>query len=362
MLAEASARGVMMAAKTGDLSLDDRARRLLKALVERFIQDAQPVGSRTLSRDSGLELSPATVRNVMSDLEEMGLVSAPHTSAGRVPTVRGYRLFIDTLLKVQPLSRVEVQRLRDNLETSDDFNPQSIISTASNLLSGITNMAGIVTLPRRDHSEIRQLEFVPLSAGRILAILVFSDHEVQNRILHVEREYTPSELQQASNYLNSLFAGRGLMDVRQCLLNELSRTREDMNETMRTAVEMAGQVFAGSDEEDYVMAGQVNLMNFKELSDVDKLRRLFEAFTTKQDILHLLDQCVSADGVQIFIGEESGYKVLDECSVVTAPYEIDDHVVGVLGVIGPTRMAYDRVIPIVDVTARLLGAALNSRD
>ncbi len=351
-----------MAAKRSNLTLDDRSRRLLKALVERFIHDAQPVGSRTLSRDSGLELSPATVRNVMSDLEEMGLVAAPHTSAGRVPTVKGYRLFIDTLLKVQPLSRVEVEQLRENLQTGEEFNPQSIISTASSLLSGITNMAGVVTLPRRDHSEIRHLEFVPLSEGRVLAILVFSDHEVQNRILHVEREYSPSELQQASNYLSSLFAGRGLMDVRQRLLGELSRTREDMNETMRAAVEMAGKVFSNSEEEDYVMAGQVNLMSFKELSDVDKLRQLFEAFTTKRDILHLLDQCVSADGVQIFIGEESGYKVLDECSVVTAPYEIDDHVVGVLGVIGPTRMAYDRVIPIVDVTARLLGAALNSRE
>ncbi len=351
-----------MAAKRSNLTLDDRSRRLLKALVERFIHDAQPVGSRTLSRDSGLELSPATVRNVMSDLEEMGLVAAPHTSAGRVPTVKGYRLFIDTLLKVQPLSRVEVEQLRENLQTGEEFNPQSIISTASSLLSGITNMAGVVTLPRRDHSEIRHLEFVPLSEGRVLAILVFSDHEVQNRILHVEREYSPSELQQASNYLSSLFSGRGLMDVRQRLLGELSRTREDMNETMRAAVEMAGKVFSNSEEEDYVMAGQVNLMSFKELSDVDKLRQLFEAFTTKRDILHLLDQCVSADGVQIFIGEESGYKVLDECSVVTAPYEIDDHVVGVLGVIGPTRMAYDRVIPIVDVTARLLGAALNSRE
>ncbi len=351
-----------MASKGSDLRLDERSRRLLKTLVERFIQDAQPVGSRTLSRDSGMELSPATVRNVMADLEEMGLVAAPHTSAGRIPTVKGYRLFIDTLLKVQPLSRVEVERLRENLETGEEFNPQSLISTASNLLSGITNMAGVVTLPRRDHSEIRHMEFVSLSAGRVLAILVFSDNEIQNRILHVEREYSPSELQQASNYLSSLFVGSGLMDVRRRLLNELSRTREDMNETMRAAVEMAGKVFSSSDEEDYVIAGQVNLMNFKELSDVDKLRQLFEAFTTKRDILHLLDQCVSADGVQIFIGEESGYKVLDGCSVVTAPYEIDDHVVGVLGVIGPTRMAYDRVIPIVDVTARLLGAALNSRE
>jgi len=342
--------------------LSQRAQHLLKTLVERYIHEGQPVGSRSLSRQSGLSLSPASVRNVMADLEEMGFVSSPHTSAGRVPTVKGYRFFVDTLLTVKKLNRREVSRLELGLRNeAGDY--QSLISSASTLLSGVTRLAGVVTLPRRERSSWKQIEFLPLSETRVLAIVVFSDQDVQNRILHLERGYDRDQLQKAANYLNAQFAGRDLTDVRRALLDEMQSARESLNELMLTAIHMAGEVFSDSDTtpDGYVMAGETNLMEFDELSDVEKLRRLFSAFNQKRDILHLLDQAVAADGVQIFIGEESGYQVLDDCSVVTAPYAADDEVVGVLGVIGPTRMAYERVIPVVDMTARLLGHALNSR-
>ncbi|MGD8378022.1 MAG: heat-inducible transcriptional repressor HrcA [Gammaproteobacteria bacterium] len=351
-----------MANESSESVLNERAQHLLKVMVERYIQEGQPVGSRLLSRDSGLDLSPASVRNVMADLEELGFVQSPHTSAGRVPTVKGYRFFVDTLLTVRPIDRREVQRMESELvATLGD--PQELVASTSTLLSGITRLAGVVTLPRREHSSWRQIEFLPLSDNRVLAILVINEREVQNRILHLEGGYSSSQLQKAANYLNAHFAGRDLNEVRESLLREMREARESMNELMLTAISMAEQVFGGEDEGEgeYVIAGQTNLMEFAELSDVEKLRRLFDAFNQKRDILHLLDKCVTASGVQIFIGEESGYQVLDECSVVTSPYEVDGEVVGVLGVIGPTRMAYERVIPIVDVTARLLGAALNSR-
>jgi len=345
-----------------DNMLSKRAQHLLKTLVERYIHEGQPVGSRSLSRQSGLSLSPASVRNVMADLEEMGFVQSPHTSAGRIPTVKGYRFFVDTLLTVKKLNRREVTRLELGLR-NDDGDYQSLINSASNLLSGVTRLAGVVTLPRRERSSWQQIEFLPLSETRVLAVVVFSDQDVQNRILHLEHGYDRDQLQKAANYLNAQFAGRDLTEVRRALLDEMQQARESMNELMLTAINMAEEVFTGEDggEDGYVMAGETNLMEFAELSDVEKLRRLFGAFNQKRDILHLLDQAVAADGVQIFIGEESGYRVLDDCSVVTAPYAADDQVVGVLGVIGPTRMAYERVIPVVDMTARLLGHALNSR-
>ncbi|MCP1726999.1 heat-inducible transcriptional repressor [Natronospira proteinivora] len=345
-----------------DNPLSNRAQHLLKTLVERYIHEGQPVGSRSLSRQSGLSLSPASVRNVMADLEEMGFVQSPHTSAGRIPTVKGYRFFVDTLLTVKKLNRREVSRLELGLR-NEDGDYQSLISSASNLLSGVTRLAGVVTLPRRERSSWQQIEFLPLSETRVLAVVVFSDQDVQNRILHLEGGYDRDQLQKAANYLNAQFSGRDLTEVRRALLDEMQQARESMNELMLTAINMAEEVFTDEDSDDdgYVMAGETNLMEFAELSDVEKLRRLFGAFNQKRDILHLLDQAVAADGVQIFIGEESGYQVLDDCSVVTAPYAADDQVVGVLGVIGPTRMAYERVIPVVDMTARLLGHALNSR-
>lgn len=344
-----------------DPRLNERAQLMLKTLVERYIRDGQPVGSRTLSRDSGLSLSPATVRNVMADLEEMGLLVAPHTSAGRIPTVQGYRLFIDSLLQVEPLAGKEVEELRDQL--GPDHDRQSLMLTASNMLSDVTQLAGIVTVPRPEAVRLRHVEFLSLSGDQVLVILVLNDKEVQNRIIRTGRRFTESELQQATNYLNEICAGKDLIQVREDLLAEMRQARENMNNTMVGAIEMAEQVFdVGQPDEDMVVSGQTRLMEYGELSDVSRLRQLFDAFAHKRDILHLLDHALSARGVQIFIGEESGYDIFEQCSVVTAPYQSNGRVLGVLGVIGPTRMAYDRVIPIVDVTARLLSAALNPRN
>ncbi|NNG11700.1 MAG: heat-inducible transcriptional repressor HrcA [Halobacteria archaeon] len=340
--------------------ISERAQHMLRVLIDRFIREGQPVGSRTLAREAGLELSPATIRNVMSDLEELGFIRAPHTSAGRVPTVQGYRFFVDTLLKVQPLDVSSVERMR--LEFEFERSPKDLIESASELLSGITHLAGVVTLPKHEHALFRRVEFLPLSEKRVLAILVTSEGEVQNRMITTDRQCSASELQQASNYLNELFAGKDLAAVRSTLLDEMQEARSTMNRIMVTAIQMADQVLEEEQSEDYIMAGQTNLMEFRELCDIETLRNLFDAFNQKREILHLLDQCVHGDGIQIFIGDESGYQTLDECSMVTAPYQVGGEVVGVLGVIGPTRMAYERVIPIVDATARLLGAALNQKD
>jgi heat-inducible transcriptional repressor len=349
---------VIMKQTTPDIS--ERAQHMLRVLIDRFIREGQPVGSRTLAREAGLELSPATIRNVMSDLEELGFIRAPHTSAGRVPTVQGYRFFVDTLLQVQPLDVSSVERMR--LEFEIERSPKDLIESASELLSGITHLAGVVTLPKHEHALFRRVEFLPLSEKRVLAILVTSEGEVQNRMITTDRQCSASELQQASNYLNELFAGKDLAAVRSTLLEEMQEARSTMNRIMVTAIQMADQVLEEEQSEDYIMAGQTNLMEFRELCDIEKLRNLFDAFNQKREILHLLDQCVHGDGIQIFIGDESGYQTLDECSMVTAPYQVGGEVVGVLGVIGPTRMAYERVIPIVDATARLLGAALNQKD
>jgi len=349
-----------MTASNQDSTMNERAQHLLKALVQRYIEAGEPVGSRTLAKDSGLELSPASIRNIMSDLEDMGMVQSPHTSAGRVPTVRGYRFFVDTLLTLQPLGPREVRELTERLQR-EAGDSQALMSSVSNLLSGLTRMAGLVTMPDPRHAAWRHIEFLPLSDNRALAILVLNEGEVQNRVLKLDRSYTQSELQQASNYLNEHFAGRHIDEVRRALVRDLRRTRQTVNDMMLTAVSMAEQALDAEDLGGYVLAGETNLMDFAELSSVEKLRRLFEAFNQKRDLLHLLDRCAGADGVQIFIGDESGYQVLDECSVVTAPYKVEDDVLGVLGVIGPTRMAYERVIPIVDMTAKLLGSALNSR-
>ena len=340
--------------------LSERAQLMLRALIDRYVLDGQPVGSRTLAREAGLDLSPATVRNVMSDLEALGFVCSPHTSAGRVPTVQGYRFFVDTLLKVQPLDERAVNSMR--LELSLDQTPKELVASATGLLSGITQLAGVVTLPRQEHALFKRVEFLGLTGKRVLAILVTGEDEVQNRILSTEKQHSAAELQQASNYLNELFAGKDLAAVRATLLHEMQETRTHMNSMMVTAMHMADQVLEKNQDEDYVMSGQTNLMEFQELCDIEKLRKLFDAFNTKRDMLHLLDQCVHSEGIQIFIGDESGYRMLDECSLVTAPYTVDGEVLGVLGVIGPTRMAYDRVIPIVDATARLLGAALNQKE
>ena len=340
--------------------LNERAQQMLRVLIARYARDGQPVGSRTLAREAGLKLSPATIRNVMADLEELGFVRSPHTSAGRVPTVQGYRFFVDTLLTIQQLDRRSVERMR--LELNVTAEPKSLIESASGLLSGITRMAGVVTLPKHSHTLFKRVEFMPLTDNRVLAVLVTGDDEVQNRILTTKKKCSPAQLQQASNYLNELFTGKELAEVRAMLLKEMHETRSTMNSMMVTAMQMADQVLEKNRNEDFIMAGQNNLMEFQELCDIEKLRKLFDAFNQKRDMLHLLDQCIHGEGIQIFIGDESGYRMLDECSMVTAPYSVNGRVLGVLGVIGPTRMAYDRVIPIVDTTARLLGAALNHKE
>jgi len=345
--------------------LSERAQHLLRVLVQTYIREGQPVGSRALTRDSGLNLSAATIRNVMADLEEMGFVASPHTSAGRIPTDRGYRFFVDALMRAQPPTAEgpEMGELRRQFDTSTD-NPKALIATASQLLSSITHLAGLVTLPLAQVAQLSQIEFLGLSENRILVVLVYNDREVQNRIIQLERYYSADELRRAAAVLNEFCRGRSLGQVREALLHELKQTHESMNQAMLDAISMAQQVFSTEESPggiEYVMAGETNLMGLAELSSVDKLKRLFEAFNEQRDILNLLDHSLRADGVQIFIGHESGYQILDDCSVVTAPYSTADGVAGVLGVIGPTRMAYERVIPIVDLTAKLLGSALNLR-
>jgi heat-inducible transcriptional repressor len=340
---------------------DERARRLLRALIDRYIREGQPIGSQTLTRDSGLDISSATVRNIMADLEEIGFVTSPHTSAGRVPTAKGYRFFVDTLLTLTPPKGSEIRRFQLQLaEAAAD--PQAVAPSVSHLLSAITRLAGIVTVPHRARTPLRQIEFLPLSGRRVLAILVVNDREVQNRILEVERDFSESELRQAGNYLTEQFAGEDLYRARHRLVDELKKTRESMNALMAEAIDLAQKAFPEEEPQaQYVMAGETNLMGLDELADMERLKELFEAFSRQRDILHLLDRSLDSDGVKIFIGQESGYELLDACTVVAAPYRTADDTMGVLGVIGPTRMAYERVIPIVDLTAKLLGRTLKSQ-
>jgi heat-inducible transcriptional repressor len=342
----------------------ERAQQLLRTLIECYVRDGQPVGSRTLTRESGLSLSAATIRNVMADLEEHGFVSSPHTSAGRVPTDKGYRYFVNSLLRYQPPGQTEIDELKRHFDLRAG-DPRALVTAASQLVSSLTHLAGVVTVPRETHAALSQIEFVGLSGNRVLAILVVNGREVQNRVVQLDRHFSADELRRAAAFLNDQFRGQELTGVRARLVAQLQETREQMNRLMIDAITLAQRAFAeqpdGRDA-DMVVAGETNLMGFAELSNVDRLRRLFEAFNEKRDILHLLDQSLHAQGVQIFIGHESGFRILDDCSVVVAPYTLDEQVVGVLGVIGPTRMAYERVIPVVDIAARMLGAALNSRD
>ncbi len=350
-----------MSAEATELKQNDRAQHLLRVLIQRYIREGQPVGSRTLSRDSGLDLSPATIRNVMSDLEDLGLVAAPHTSAGRVPTPKGYRLFVDTLVRYRAPKGGELERLQLKLDERSE-NPDALLGSVSRMLSDITSLAGVVSVPRGQHPTLRQIEFLPLSDNRILAILVINDREVQNRILHVDRAYDASELLQAANFINEHYAGKDISNVRDQLVGDLDTLRDSMNQAMFDIIAVAQAALTSEDDPDagVVVSGETNLMSFAELSDIETLKRLFDAFSQKSMILDLLDRSLSADGVQVFIGEESGYRLLGDLSVVTAPYKTDDDTIGVLGVIGPTRMAYDRVVPVVDITARLLGRALRS--
>ena len=335
------------------MQLDIRAQTLLKALVERYIADGQPVGSRALSKISGLDLSPATIRNIMSDLEELGLVASPHTSAGRVPTPRGYRLFVDSLLTVQSIDESTVEsRLQAGAS------PQKIIASAAQVLSSLSQFAGVVLAPRRE-TTFQQIEFVRLSAKRILVVIVAPNGDVQNRLLLTETDYTPAQLTQAANYINQHYAGLSFDEVKIKLNEELKQLRDDMMQLMQAAV-AAGSDAMTEDSDDVVISGERNLLSVTDLSsNMSSLRKLFDIFEQKTSLALLLDSSSKANGVQIFIGGESQLVPLEEMSVVTAPYEANGRIVGTLGVIGPTRMAYERVIPIVDITARLLSNALS---
>jgi len=334
--------------------MDQRAKLLLKALIERYIADGQPVGSRSLSKTSGLELSPATIRNVMSDLEDQGFVTSPHTSAGRIPTPRGYRFFVDTLLTVRPLEAAQTEIIQGRMQVAE---PQRAIQAAAHLLSNLSHFAGVVLTPRRS-SVFRQVEFLRLSDKRVLLIVVTPDGGVQNRILPTDRPYTQAQLVEAANMLNGNFAGMSFEDARMRLHGELSALRVEIAALMEAAVEAGAAALEES--EPVVISGERNLLGVNDLAgSTDRLRAMFEMFEHKTRLIGLLDTSSRAPGVQIYIGGESTLVPLDELSMVVAPYEVDGRVVGTLGVIGPTRMAYERMIPIVDITARLLSSALS---
>jgi heat-inducible transcriptional repressor len=343
--------------------LDPRSRQLLRTLIARYIRSGEPVGSQTLARHSGLDVSPATIRNILSDLEDAGLLSAPHTSAGRIPTAQGYRLFVDSLLQVKPLPESELAQLRGELPAGSGT--RALLGSASELLSAMTHFVGVVSVPSREQFAFRRIEFVPVDPGRVLAILVFADHEVQNRLIQTRRSFDAGELERIGNYLNHHFAGRSVAEIRASLLGELKSARAQMEDLLAHSIELAEQVLAADPEQgadDMVLAGQTRLMGVQDLADLDRLRELFEAFARKREILQLLERTVRAPGVRIFIGEETGLAPLEGLSVVTAPYTsgAGGQMLGVLGVIGPTRMAYQRVIPVVQAAADALGQALAS--
>jgi heat-inducible transcriptional repressor len=338
--------------------LDDRAKILLKALVERYIADGQPVGSRTLSRASGLELSAATIRNVMADLEELGLIVSPHTSAGRVPTARGYRLFVDTMLTARPLSFDNLAAdARDQLQPDQ---PQRVISNAAQMLSSLSQFVGVVTAPRKA-TVFRHIEFLRLGEKRLLVILVSPDGDVQNRVIFTAQDYNPSQLLEASNFLTEHYSGLTIEEMRERLKSEVDQLRTEIGSLMQAAVQAGSEVEAES-QESVVVSGERNLLTVQDFSsDMGSLRRMFDLFEQKTQLMRLLDGSSRAEGVNIYIGGESQVVPFEELSVVSAPYQIDGRVVGTLGVIGPTRMAYDRMIEIVDITSRLVSNALSQK-
>jgi heat-inducible transcriptional repressor len=339
--------------------LDERAQVLLRELINSYTRDAQPVGSKNLAELSGLDVSSATIRNIMAKLEDMGLVNSPHTSAGRIPTEAGYRFFIDSMLEVDNLASASQQVISETFsanKTSSD-----LIHSATDILSRITHLAGIVSMTHTAPAEVRHIEFMKLSDRRVLVILVINKDDVHNKVIHVERDYSDLELQQAAQTLSRYLIGRSFESARKKLLAELSELRTDVNSILEPVLEAMEEVCSMNAHDDLLTSGETNLFQYAELSDINKLRSLFKVFNEKTDLLKLLDGCTSAKGVEIFIGSESGYSVLSDCSVVGAPYEIKGEIVGVLGVIGPTRIAYEQVIPIVDITARLLTSALNTQ-
>jgi len=341
--------------------LDERAKTLLKTLVERYIADGQPVGSRTLSRASGLELSPATIRNVMADLEELGLIASPHTSAGRIPTARGYRLFVDTMLTARPLDMARSEPgLAAAQEQLQPDQPQRVITHAAQVLSNLSQFVGVVTAPRKA-GVFHHIEFMRLGERRVLVILVSPDGDVQNRVIFTARDHSPAELVEASNFINAHYSGLSIEAVRERLKTEIDALRGEISLLMQAAVQFGSEA-AGGDNEQVVVSGERNLLTMQDFSsDMGSLRKLFDLFEQKTQLMRLLDVSSRAEGVRIYIGGESQIVPFEELSVVSAPYEVDGKIVGTLGVIGPTRMAYDRMIQIVDITSRLVTQALSQK-
>lgn len=340
-----------------DNQMAPRAQQLFKLLVEQYIADGTPIASKALATRSEVQVSSATVRNIMGDLEALGLVTSPHTSAGKIPTPQGYRFFVDSLLSVEPFAEARAREIE--AELNPDLAPAELVSSASDLLSQITQMTCLITTPLRNQVNLRQVEFVPLDSERVLVILVLNDREVQNRVIHTERAYTAIELNQAANFINREFGGRALFDIRQAVHESMQADKDRMDTLMQTALDMAAATFAETDADsgqELLVSGENRLLDFS--SDTDTVRTLFDAISHKGRVLHLLDQCLQSSGVQLFIGDESGYQPLGDASLVTSPYEVNGELAGVLGVIGPTRMDYKDVIPVVDVTARLLSAAM----
>jgi len=339
--------------------LDQRAQLLLKQLIKQYTQDAQPVGSKNLAELSGLDVSSATIRNIMSKLENLGLVDSPHTSAGRIPTQAGYRFFIDSLLEVNDLGKQARKTISDSFGA--DKTSAGLIRSASDVLSSITHLTGVVSMSHSAPAEIRHIEFMRLSEHRILVILVINQDEVHNKVIQVDRDYSDEELKQATQTLSRYLIGKDFHGARGLLIEELSELKSDVNNVMEAVLGAMEDVCNDSGNDDLLTSGETNLLEYAELSDINKLRDLFNVFNEKKDLLKLLDGCTSAEGVEIFIGSESGYSVLSDCSLVGAPYQINGEIVGVLGVIGPTRIAYEQIIPVVDVTAKLLSSALNTQ-
>jgi len=336
------------------VEFNERAQKLLRLLVECYIREGEPIGSKMLAQESDITISSASIRNIMADLEAAGFLHSPHTSAGRIPTVKGYRFFVDSLLNTE--NAFNLDNINPQLQARE--NAKALVSEVSLILSDITKLASVVMFPKRDVAVLRQIEFLLLSQKRILVVLVFNKYEVQNKIIYTERCYSNSELQQMGNFLTTEFAGKSFAEIRASLFQELQQGRQHIEQVTRAVVDMAAQVFTISEEIDYVVSGETNLLDTIEPDEIDKLRGLFAAFVEKREILCLLDKCLKADGMKIYIGEESGYAALDDYSLVTTPYREGNRIVGVLGVIGPTRMPYDRAIAAVNITANLLSAAL----
>ncbi len=340
--------------------LDERSQILFRQLIQSYTKDGHPVGSKSLAQQSGIDVSSATIRNIMHNLEKLGLVDSPHTSAGRVPTQAGYRFFIDSLLEVKDLGKSAEQALSDTF--SVDKTSNDLIQSATGILSQMTQLTGLISVSRPARINVRHIEFMKLTERRILVIMVVNSDQVHNKVIQVDRDYTDLELTEAEKLLSQYLIGSGFGAAKKKLQQELKRHKDDVNKIMESVLDVMGSVCDDENKQDSLLtAGESNLLQFAELSDINKLRDIFDTFNEKRDLLHILDGCSDAEGVQIFIGSESGYKVLSDCTVIGAPYNLGDDVVGVLGVIGPTRIAYDKVIPAVDLTARLLSSALNTQ-